>query len=303
MATDERAEQQISLVQPCRKEPLRSPREGWATALMLRSQLARCLEVLCVSLLRTLWISGLLLTADFAAKRVGLLEGNLLASDVWAFLKWQWTGVFATESVDLVKEAQAFAAHLQLTPGMTLCEMGSADGTLMALVGKHVMPGGHLIATAPSNAELAATTAAVAAAGLGKVRTFRATKADWAPGLQPRACDAIYSRMVIHMVDQHVIKAYIPQWAASLKLGGRMFMTDHNSDDGVLTGPPRPIQYKFRFLPMMYVLPQDTEVAMITLCKDPDSNCFKVLDGPFEHPFYQGGYGVLYMNRSPSSQI
>ena len=158
----------------------------------LREELVDLLQDALVTLLRFSFYMALLVGADAAAHAIGLLEGDYLASSVKASLLYLWTGVFATESSDLVAEAESYAYHMRLKPGMTICEMGSADGSLMALVGKHVMPGGRLIATSPVRAELAATAAAAAAAGLGKVQTYRATDREWAPGLPPHTCDAIY---------------------------------------------------------------------------------------------------------------
>ena len=247
------------------------------------------LESILVQVLRTVIYGGLLLAAEYAAHQVGLLDGSTLANQVFSCLKYWVTGVYATESSDIVGEADSYANLLHLRPGMTICEMGAADGSLMARVGKHVMPGGTLIATSPSNAELRATAAAAAAAGLGTVRTYLATSTDWAPGLPPDTCDAIYSRMVIHMVRDWTIQKYIPQWAAALKPNGRMFMTDHNPSDGRTGGPKRPIEWRFGVVPMMWVLPQDTEVAQIT-----KGGPFELLEGPFYHPFFYNGYGAVY---------
>ena len=94
--------------------------------------------------------------------------------------------------------------------------------------------------------------------------------------------------VIIHTVQDSIIETYIPQWATSLKPGGRMFMTDHNPLDGGTTGPKRPIDWKFGIIPLMWVLPQETEVARIT------EGGFKLLQGPFEHPYYAGGYGAVY---------
>ena len=44
------------------------------------------------------------------------------------------------------------------------------------------------------------------------------------------------------MLDDAVIRKYIPQWRTALKPGGKMFMTDHNPEDGGHTGPRRPIK-------------------------------------------------------------
>lgn len=244
----------------------------------------------CVLLaLRNLFYLCLLLLVDFAAHRAGVLKGSILARDLAGALRYYWTGLYMTESSDIAGEAKAFASHLQLQPGQTICEMGSANGVLMARVGRHVMPGGALVATAPHRAELMATLKAVSDAGLGNVRTYLATGNDWAPGLAPQTCDAIYSRMVVHMVNLRTIRRYVPQWAAALRPGGLMLMIDPNPADGGHDGPPRPIEYRFGVLPEMQVLPQDTEIAEV--CK---GGHFRVVHGPFEYPWIQGGFGVVY---------
>ena len=102
------------------------------------------------------------------------------------------------------------------------------------------------------------------------------------------ACDALYSRMVIHMIPEAVfLKAYIPQWAKSVRINGTMFMTDHNPTDGKpLTGPRRPMDASF--FNYMMVVPQWTEVEQIT------SRGFQLIDGPFDHDYFDGGYGAVY---------
>ena len=246
-------------------------------------------EECAIALLRSIFYLLIILAADFAAHRAHLLEGNLLANDLAVSAKYLWTGVYAMESADFDAEATAYASHLRVRPGMTVCEMGAADGALLARVGKYAMPGGTLIATAPKRAELLATSRAIRRAGLGVVQTYLATSEDWAPGLAPNTCDVIYSRMVIHMVNIRIIRRYIPQLSAALKPGGRMFMTDHNPKDGTLDGPARPIEYRLGVIPMMWVLPQNTEVAEVTA-----GGYFRVSEGPFGYPFFQGGYGVVY---------
>ena len=66
-------------------------------------------------------------------------------------------------------------------------------------------------------------------------------------------------------------------------------MTDHNPLDGGHDGPSRPIEWKFGIIPMMFVLPQNTEVKEMTA-----GGHLRVTDGPFDYPFFGGGYGVLY---------
>lgn len=103
------------------------------------------------------------------------------------------TGVFETESSDIDGEIEVFAHKLQLKPGMTLCEMGSADGTLMSRLAPKVMPGGKLVATSIKRQELAATADRVDAAGIDAdsvLTTIHATEDHWAPGLPDGTCDA-----------------------------------------------------------------------------------------------------------------
>ena len=180
-----------------------------------------------------------------------------------------------------------FAQHMSLESGMSLCEMGSANGAVISRLGQKVMPGGKLYATAPLEAELAATRTAVADAGLGGVATYKATDASWAPGLLPGSCDVIYSRMVYHMISKDVVAAYIPQWAAALKPGGKLFMADHNPLDGGIDGPRRPIGVVLG-IGLMPVVPSLTEIDEIV------AGGFELLDGPIEWPYYSGGYAALY---------
>lgn len=207
------------------------------------------------------------------------------------------SGVFQTDSTDLEAEAAVYAERLALKPGMTLCEMGSANGALMSLLAAYVMPGGSLVATSIVDKELAATARAVDAAGFdaaASLTTYLATNDEWAPGLADGTCDALYSRMVIHMIPEEVVTGtYIGQWARAVKPGGRMFMTDHNPTDGRTDGPKRPIMTLFGVLPFMPVVPQDTEVAQIT------AGGFELVSGPFAHPYYHMGYGAVY---TPAAQ-
>ena len=218
-------------------------------------------------------------------------------------IRAQITGVFASSSTDLDAEVDVFASRLQLQPGMTLCEMGSADGTFMSRLAPRVMPGGKLFATSPVRQELAATANAVDAAGIDAdhvLTTLHANDYDWAPGLPLGACDALYSRMVIHMLPDETFKRYMAQWARALKPGARMFMTDHNPVmPARTTGPKRPMLAAFEgklVLMPMDVWPQETEVAQIT------STHFDLIDGPFPHDFYAGGYGAVYTPRAQPIQ-
>ena len=198
------------------------------------------------------------------------------------------------ESEDLESEVKVFADKMgPLAPGMTLCEMGAADGTLLVRLGPLVMPGGRLMATSPLDRELDAMSKAVVQAGMaGALTTFKATDDDWAPGMPDGSCDVIYSRMVYHMIPAAAARRYPAQWKRSLKAGGKLFITDHNPLDGGTTGPRRPILEIGGLFGLMPVVPQETEQAEI------EAGGFVATDGPFAHPFYAGGFAAVYKRTS-----
>ena len=216
-----------------------------------------------------------------------------------SMIRYQTTGVFETSSSDLDAEVEMFAQRLKLKPGMTLCEMGSANGALMSRLAPRVMPGGKLVATSPVRQELAATADAVDRAGVdadSTLTTYHATDDHWAPGLPDGSCDALYSRMVIHMLpDDTFQERYIGQWARALKPGARMCMADHNPlVPHVTTGPKRPLVAFFGGkikLVGMDVWPEETEVALIT------RDHFDLIAGPFAVKYFEGGYGAVYSPR------
>ena len=188
-------------------------------------------------------------------------------------------------------EVKVFASRMQLRPGMTLCEMGSANGALIKRLAPMVMPGGKLVATSINRAELKATAKAIDSIGLDSdavLSTYLANDDTFAPGLADGTCDVLYSRMVIHMIPEASVAKYVPQWIRAMKPGGLMFMTDHNPmDGGPLDGPRRPIMFN-----LMPVIPQLTEIKQLTA--DTYAGSFELVDGPFEHPYYAGGYGAVY---------
>ena len=47
----------------------------------------------------------------------------------------------------------------------------------------------------------------------------------------------------------------------------------------------------------MPVLPQETEVARIV------AGGFRVLEGPFPHPYFLGGYGAVYTQKNAKSPL
>ncbi|KAL3913861.1 MAG: hypothetical protein SGPRY_007831 [Prymnesium sp.] len=196
--------------------------------------------------------------------------------------------VFHSSSANLTEEIEFLASRLLLRPGMTYCEMGSADGTFLARLAPQVMPGGLLYATAPGTEELSATRMAADEVGVGDaLTTLLATDEEWAPGIPSRSCDVLFSRMVYHMIPQSTILKYIPQWTIALKPGGLLFISDHNPSDGK-TGPRRPISCTLGVC-RMDVVPQSTEVDEIT------AGGFVLFDGPFDYPFFDHGYAATYI--------
>ena len=201
--------------------------------------------------------------------------------------------VAGLSSSDLEAEIIVFARVMDLRSGMTICEMGAADGTLLSRLAPYVMPGGALYATAPLDREVRAMRQTLDKAGFGEsLTTFKATDEDWAPGLPARSCDAIYSRMVYHMLSPGTAKRYARQWKASLAPQGKLFVTDHNPLDGGTTGPRRPIVAIVGGIGFMPVVPQETEKEEIE-----EAGGFVATLGPTHHPFYEGGYTGLCTSR------
>jgi predicted methyltransferase len=235
----------------------------------------------CVSAALLMLVLAVFLLAAFDAQPNGIPVRDVLI--------WMATGVFQSTSSDIDAEINVLARMMDLRPGLTICEMGSADGRFLSLLGARVMPGGSLRGTAPDDAELKATMDAAAAADMGDAtHVYKATDQAWAPGLPPSACDVVYSRMVYHMLDKSVATRYVPQWREALKPGGTLLVLDHNpcepsADQCVTSGPRRPMEG----MPMV-VVPQETEVAEIV------AGGFELRAGPFPHPFYEFGYGAVY---------
>lgn len=88
------------------------------------------------------------------------------------------------------------------------------------------------------------------------------------------------------MMPKQTLATYVRQWPRALRAGAYMLHADHNALYGETNGPRRPIM---RFPGSMMVVPQDTEVAEIVSTGD-----FTLVDGPFEHPFFEAGYAALY---------
>ena len=128
-------------------------------------------------------------------------------------------------TVEKDREITEARALLGLRPGMTYCELGAASHHMTAL-GKAVMPGGHVVVTAPNQYQLDDLTRAAKDAGL-PITALLAS--DVKMGIGVDSCDAILARMVYHMISEAVARdVYLPQLARALRRGGRVLILDHN---------------------------------------------------------------------------
>ena len=113
-------------------------------------------------------------------------------------------------TVEKDREITEARALLGLRPGMTYCELGAASHHMTAL-GKAVMPGGHVVVTAPNQYQLDDLTRAAKDAGL-PITALLAS--DVKMGIGVDSCDAILARMVYHMISEAVARdVYLPQLA------------------------------------------------------------------------------------------
>ena len=137
--------------------------------------------------------------------------------------------VFPSHSSNLEEEVSRISDLLQLSPGSAYCEVGGGSGLLFAKLAPMVMPGGAVYGTGVSESEIHAMAKALnAAAPTVNASLYVAEKT--ASGLPAGSCDAIMLRMVYHMLGEAT--AYLADFYAALKPGGRLLMLEHDSDNG-----------------------------------------------------------------------
>ena len=187
-------------------------------------------------------------------------------------------------SRNLGAEAAAIAASLGLKPGMTVCEMGPGDGTLLAKLYASVSPHGKLVAASPVEDELVRTACTAAHAKVqGELTTHLSSEEHWAPGLPNGTCDAIYVRFVVHILPNAALARYMVQWAQALSPGGRLLVVSLNESRTSLGSA------------LTTVSTQDAQVAQMT------ASGFALIGIPSSHPFpyVDGCYQALYTPWSP----
>jgi len=144
------------------------------------------------------------------------------------------SGAFLSSSDNFTAEVKLISSIMELAPGQTFCEMGGANGLFAAALGERVMPGGHLIVTAPVESERQLLVSALRGVD-DQAQVIMATPEK--QGFPKAACDVIFSRMVYHILPIKTAKIYLSQLKGALKGGGKMFIldwhpTNHESQRG-----------------------------------------------------------------------
>src|SRR5262249_31968609 len=121
-------------------------------------------------------------------------------------------------TADELKQAEAeipqLVTVLDLTPGMTVADVGAGAGAMTRVMARRIGPGGRVYATELNPLQITAIRTQVASAGLNNVTTIEAGKAE--THLPDACCDAIYLRNVYHHLtdplaeDRSLLKALKP---------------------------------------------------------------------------------------------
>ena len=118
-------------------------------------------------------------------------------------------------------DAPKLVAALELTPGMTVADIGSGGGAMTVVLGKWI-GNGHVFATDITERALRSTRDQVKKEGLTNVTVIEGAAA--ATNLPAACCDALFLRHVYHHITD--IAAFNKSLHASLKPGGRLAIID-----------------------------------------------------------------------------
>ena len=149
---------------------------------------------------------ALLLLTPVAAQQTALTEGQIKTAEL---------------------EVPQLAKLLELTPGMTVADVGAGFGAWTVRFAKVVGPSGRVYATDIGTAQLAALREGAKREGLTNVTVLEG--AANTTNLPALCCDAILIRDAYHHLTQP--DAIVRSLAAALKPGGRLAVIDF---------PPRP---------------------------------------------------------------
>lgn len=112
--------------------------------------------------------------------------------------------------------------HLQITPGMTVAEIGAGRGELSVAIAQEVGPTGRVFSNELDTARHATIRDAAARAGLSNLTVVEGQAAD--TNLPDACCDAVFMRNVYHHFgDAAAMSASLYR---SLKPGGRIAVID-----------------------------------------------------------------------------
>lgn len=148
----------------------------------------------------------LLLTVPVSAQQTALTEGQIKAAEI---------------------EVPELVTLLNLTPGMTVADVGAGFGAWTVRLARAVGPTGRVFATDIGSAQLAAMRDYITREGLTNVTVIEGA-AD-STNLPALCCDAILIRDAFHHLTQP--EKIVASLAAALKPAGRLAVIDF---------PPRP---------------------------------------------------------------
>lgn len=133
-------------------------------------------------------------------------------------------------------EAPRLAEVLELTPGMTVADVGAGFGAWTIVMAKWLGPAGRIYSTDIAAAQLAAIREAVVRERLDNVVVVEGS--DRSTNLPEACCDAVFLRDVYHHLTQP--EEINRSLAAALKPGGRLAVIDFapEQDSKVPTGVP-----------------------------------------------------------------
>ncbi len=133
----------------------------------------------------------------------------------------------AQERAQAERDVPHLVEALDLTPGMTVSDVGSGGGAVTVVLGKW-MTGGRVFATDISERGLRLTREYVKREGLTNVTVIEG--AAGATNLPDGCCDAIFMRDVYHHITE--VESFNKSLKASLKPGGRLAIIDFEADRG-----------------------------------------------------------------------
>lgn len=239
--------------------------------------------------------------------RIGIALSMLCTFVLVAVVAWCRTApaakAFETTSSDLDAEVEDMIKLMELKADYTVCEVGGGNGTMLVALLSRAQ---YLNAYYGTGKDIPETDAMEHAAKDNKlydsyVVDLRVGK-DESSGLPAGKCDAIWLRMVYHMLPHP--KAYLADFKKALKPDGRLLIMEHNPDNGKTEREGAILSMKMNGMVMkMAVVPQD---AMVDEATDAG---FVVVSGPFDWKYFDTphsgylkgsgrGYGLV-LKRKP----